>query len=41
MIRRCGRIPPHRGGEPVQAQPPDPAQVPGAPGQHHGQRRVL
>jgi hypothetical protein len=26
-----GQLPPHRRGEPVQAQPPDPAQIPGAP----------
>jgi len=35
-----GQLPPHRGGEPVQAQPPDPGQVPRAPVQHHRQRRA-
>ena len=35
-----GQLPPHRRGEPVQAQAPDAARVPGAPVQHHGQRRA-
>ena len=35
-----GQLPPHRRGEPVQAQPPYPAQVPGAPVQHYRQRRA-